>query len=218
MDLSKRNMWIIAGVIAALVLAGAAFALTRDGDDAGAPGSDLASEPTTGAVAGAEDTLTADGTTKQAGPQGASGDAAGSGSGGSSGSGASGSGGDQGSGGQTPGGGTESGFVARIMWWNDTVERAPRGFKLEIEDDSWSANAAKKSEATSLGPLPYEKKLILVIYPDGPSGKKISVPVRFAEFMEPDSRQDAIHVEVSDARVRVLGNPVDKFDQQFERF
>jgi hypothetical protein len=136
-----------------------------------------------------------------------------------------------GTGGSTPGGsasggsasGGESGKVSdskskiiRILWWNDTMGVAPKN--PEVVFDGKSVKPTSGRTATMrIGPCPVGKDLELVVYPDGRSGKKLAATFRVSAGMVADSEQDAIHIEVRDDRVRVLGNPVTNFEQSFAR-
>lgn len=105
----------------------------------------------------------------------------------------------------------------RIMWWNDTESTPLTGALVSIGTSSWSPNESAASDVGALS-IAVGKASILVVYPDGPGGARIEVPILFQKMMKDDSEQDAIIVEVSDKFVRVLGNPVDNVDQTFDRF
>lgn len=105
----------------------------------------------------------------------------------------------------------------RIMWWNDTENTPLTGALVSIGTSSWSPNESAASDVGALS-VAVGKSSILLVYPDGPGGARIEVPILFQKMMKDDSEQDAIIVEVSDKFVRVLGNPVDNVDQTFDRF
>lgn len=105
----------------------------------------------------------------------------------------------------------------RIMWWNDTESTPLTGALVSIGSSSWSPNESAASDVGALT-VAVDKPSTLVVYPDGPGGARIEVPILFQKMMKDDSEQDAIIVEVSDKSVRVLGNPVDNVDQTFNRF
>ncbi|MHB9004044.1 MAG: hypothetical protein ACYC6C_08255 [Coriobacteriia bacterium] len=109
-------------------------------------------------------------------------------------------------------------MTARILYWNDTENR-PASVVVSIGEAKWSpADSEARSAEGKLGELPFDKALKIVVMSDGPAGKRIEVPVRFTADMIADSTGDAIHVEVKDGTVRVLGTPVDNFDVTFDRF
>lgn len=105
-----------------------------------------------------------------------------------------------------------------VLFWNDTDAVDPVGARIAIEDASWSPDTSGESDAGSLAGLPFGEEIVLTIYPDGTEGAKLTVPVTFTPDMLPDSEQDGIHVEVSDEKVRVIGNAVANFDVAFDRF
>ncbi len=106
----------------------------------------------------------------------------------------------------------------RIMFWNDTAADSPAGCEVTIAGSSWAPNVGKDSDQGTIAGLAYGEPLPLDVYPDGPDGEKVTVYVAFDADMISGSEQDAIHVEVSDEKVRVLGNPVENFDMSFDRF
>ncbi len=105
----------------------------------------------------------------------------------------------------------------RVMWWNDAEDVPVEGFLISIGASSWSPDETADSDTGALS-VTVDKPSVVVIYPDGPGGSRIEVPILFEKMMKDDSEQDAIIVEVSDARIRVLGNPVENVDQTFDRF
>lgn len=163
-------------------------------------------------------TSSASGGSQTGGQSGASsgGSSSGGGSGGSSGgstSGGSSSGDDGASDPKTP---ATDGKTIRILWWNDTVDKPVASPEIVFGGKSYRPKAGK-SDVGAIGPAKPGDQLTFSVYPDGRSGK--SVPVRFevtAEMLS-NSDIDAIHVEVSDAQVRVLGNPIPNFVQAFSR-
>lgn len=119
-------------------------------------------------------------------------------------------------------GGTDTkpvaGMKVRVLWWNDTEATPADGFEIVCGTSSVKPGTGTKSGTGTVGPLTVGTKLLLVVYPDGRSGTRIAVPFTLTKIMEPDSDVDAIHVEVSDTSVRVLGNAVEGFDRTFPRF
>jgi len=110
-----------------------------------------------------------------------------------------------------------SGMKVRIVFWNDTSAKAPTGCEVVLGTYSYKPNTSGKTAVGSLGPAPFFKKVELVVYPTGRGGKRFAVPLTLTPDMKPNSEQDAIHIAVSDSRVRVLGNAVFNFDQIFVR-
>lgn len=106
----------------------------------------------------------------------------------------------------------------RLLWWNDTEKKQPAGFTVVLGSTKVVPDTSKKSGTGMLGPVAIGPVMNLAVYPDGMNGKKIVVPVTVNANMVGGSEQDAIHVEVSDTKVRVLGNPVEGFDVSFDRF
>ncbi|MDZ4168899.1 MAG: hypothetical protein U1E26_04485 [Coriobacteriia bacterium] len=104
----------------------------------------------------------------------------------------------------------------RIKWWNDTQANSPKNATIEFGGKSVKPKAGK-GDTLAIGPCAVGKDLKLTIYPDGPSGSKLVATFRVDASMVADSEQDAIHIEVRDDRVRVLGNPVPNFEQSFAR-
>jgi len=121
--------------------------------------------------------------------------------------------------GATTGGQTQAsatGTRLKILWWNDTVNRAPSNAEIVFAGKSYKP-AAGKSDSGSIGPCPMGKQLQLVIYPDGRKGAKLIAKFTVDSQMVANSETDAIHVEVRDTGVRVLGNPITNFVQSFSR-
>ncbi|MDA3936097.1 MAG: hypothetical protein PF636_04420, partial [Actinomycetota bacterium] len=106
----------------------------------------------------------------------------------------------------------------RILWWNDTSSKSPAGAMISIGDSVWAPDPDADSARGLLADVLVDDTLTLVVLPDGESGARIEVPILITSDMDPTSDIDAIHVEVSDSSVRVLGNAVDNFDVTFDRF
>lgn len=106
-----------------------------------------------------------------------------------------------------------------ILFWNDTEQKAPKGLEVAVGDVVWKlADPTAESATGELKGLVVGKKYELEVYPDGRNGNRILVPFEFAADMRSGSEADAIHVEVRDEQVRVLGTPVDNFDVSVDRF
>lgn len=145
---------------------------------------------------------------------GQSGSSGGSSSGGSSdGDTGGGSSGGNGSDPKTP---ATAGKTIRILWWNDTVDKPVSSPEIVFGGKSYRPKAGK-SDVGAIGPAKPGDQLTLSVYPDGRSGKSVSVRFEVTNEMLSNSDIDAIHVEVSDAQVRVLGNPIPNFVQAFSR-
>lgn len=159
-------------------------------------------------------TSPASGGSQTGGQSGAS--SGGSSSGGNSGgstSGGSSSGDDGASDPKTP---AAAGKTIRILWWNDTVDKPVASPEIVFGGKSYRPKAGK-SDVGSIGPAKPGSELTFSVYPDGRSGKSVSVRFEVTDEMLSNSDIDAIHVEVSDAQVRVLGNPIPNFVQAFKR-
>lgn len=110
-------------------------------------------------------------------------------------------------------------MTVRILYWNDTESKPASALVVSIGDVKWSpADKEAESAVGSLAGLPFNQSLKIVVMPDGVGGKRIEVPVKFTTDMIADTAGDAIHVEVKDGTVRVLGTPVDNFDVTLDRF
>lgn len=160
------------------------------------------------------------------GKDAAAGGTGGTGSGGTA-SGGTGSGGSGGtrapSGGGTPGGGSggststdPNAKTVRILWWNDTDAKAPVAPEVVFGSSSYKPKAGK-SDVGSVGPAKIGQTLTLTIYPDGRSGAAIKATFELTKDMSSNSDVDAIHIEVSDSQVRVLGNAIPNLVQSFSR-
>lgn len=109
---------------------------------------------------------------------------------------------------------TARGYVV-IKYWNDTVSNAP-ALEVAVGEASWKPKSRVPSEAGRLGPIPLGRIVDLLVYPDGRKGSRISVSIKVDPEM--DSKDvDAIHVEVRDDKVRVLGNPLVKSEITAQR-
>ena len=106
----------------------------------------------------------------------------------------------------------------RVIWWNDTVDTASTGAHVSMGYAVWDPDTDADSVRGLLKDVEVGQIVMLVVFPDGPDGIRIEVPLLLTPDMNPASDEDAVHVEVSDASVRVLGNPVDNFDVTFDRF
>lgn len=109
-----------------------------------------------------------------------------------------------------------AGKTIRILWWNDTVDKPVASPEIVFGGKSYRPKAGK-SDVGAIGPAKPGDQLTFSVYPDGRSGKSVSVRFEVTNEMLSNSDIDAIHVEVSDAQVRVLGNPIPNFVQAFSR-
>ena len=109
-------------------------------------------------------------------------------------------------------------MTVKILFWNDTNSKDLRGTQVRIGSAVFKPDTSVTQTRGSLGPIEYDKPIELVVYPDGPTGKKILVPVTVTRQMVPNSEQDGIQVAISDGTVRVLGNPVVDVDRSQPRF
>lgn len=107
----------------------------------------------------------------------------------------------------------------KVLWWNDTASNAPKGCEIVFAGNSFKPDYTAKKDSGSIGPCPVGKVLKLEVYPDGRAAgaKPIVVDFTVTKDMEPNSDVDAIHVEISDTRVKVLGNAVRNFQQSYAR-
>lgn len=215
-DSKNKRMLAIGVLVALLAMGGVAFALASRGaddvrfdpaiGDTPSGGTNVEATSSAGSVTA---TASLGATTSANGSSGGSGGGSG-GSGDGSGSGTSGSQGDA---------AASTGMKVLFKWWNDTQSKTPQGMEIVIPGvSSWKPDPTAEDAKKVLGPIPYEKPLVLAVYPDGRSGKKIEVRIAVVKSMQPGSEQDAIHIAVSDSGVRVLGTPVDNFDDTYERF
>ncbi len=121
-----------------------------------------------------------------------------------------------------PGGQTDpkkpstSAKTVRILWWNDTVNKPPKSPEIVFAGKSYKP-ASGKSDIGSIGPAAIERDLEFTIYPQGRAGKAFVATFRVTADMMSNSDVDAIHIEISDGQVRVLGNPIPNFIQAFPR-
>lgn len=105
-----------------------------------------------------------------------------------------------------------------ILLWNDTQSKAPEGIEVAVGAAKWApADSSLANQTGVLKGIAVGQKLQLEVYPDGRSGKKILVPILLTKEMRSGSEADAVHVEVKDGTVRVLGTPVENFDVSVER-
>lgn len=108
--------------------------------------------------------------------------------------------------------------LVKVNFWNDTKNRKPSGASISVGSVSpWKLDATKTRSSKVIGPLPVATDLQLVICPDGPMGKRIAVTIRIDKNAKSNSDQDAIHVEIRDTSVRVIGNAVPNLDASFQR-
>ena len=89
--------------------------------------------------------------------------------------------------------------------------------EIIIDGNAWAPDTDSASDSDAIDGLAYDKVLNLVVLPNGSGGDRFEIPVKFTSVMEPGSDRDAIHVEISDGKVRVIGNAVENFDVRFER-
>lgn len=114
-----------------------------------------------------------------------------------------------GSGGGDVGPTADKGYVV-VKYWNDTQSKQAGDIEIVVGLNVWKPSADQKSDTRKLGPIALDETLEFVVYPDGRDGKKIVVPVTVTAGMS-GMDTDAIHVELRDDQVRVLGNPVANF-------
>ncbi len=105
-----------------------------------------------------------------------------------------------------------------VIFWNDTNSKKLTRAEVVIGASSFKPSASTKNSRKNLGPFAYGKKIDVIVYPDGRSGKEIVVPMMLDAQMKPQSEQDAIHVAISDKTVRVLGNAILNVDQSYPRY
>lgn len=103
-------------------------------------------------------------------------------------------------------------FRVRVVFWNDSAQVKPAGAVIALGDIAFHPDADKPTDSVTLRALPRNVIFNLVVEPDGARGKKIVTPVRFTSRMSTGSMRDAINVEVTDSEIRVVGNPLVKYD------
>ncbi|MDO9108438.1 MAG: hypothetical protein Q7U89_05545 [Coriobacteriia bacterium] len=109
-------------------------------------------------------------------------------------------------------------MTLRILLWNDTESKAPKNLEVAVGAVTWiPANPTVPSQSGDLAGLAVGKDLQLELYPDGRTGKKLVVTIRLTPEMRSGSDADAVHVEIRDDSVRVLGTPVENFDVTAKR-
>ncbi len=112
----------------------------------------------------------------------------------------------------------EAGMSVLIIFWNDANSKELSRAEVVIGANSFKPSSSAKNPRKSLGPFAYGKKIDVIVYPDGRSGKEIIVPMMLNRQMISASEQDAIHVAISDKTVRVLGNAILNVDQSYPRY
>jgi len=118
----------------------------------------------------------------------------------------------------TPGPNTGEIRKVKFTFWNDTDTKAPAGPEIvTASGGSWKPAIEQNWEVRTIN-LPIGTTIQLVVYPDGPNGKKITVPLVVSQEAIDNSDEDAVHVAVSDTTVRILGGSVQAFDVSFPRF
>lgn len=109
-----------------------------------------------------------------------------------------------------------AGKTIRILWWNDSVDKPVASPEIVFGGKSYKP-ASGKSDVGAIGPAEPGDQLTFSVYPNGRGNKSVSVRFEVTDEMLSKSDVDAIHVEISDAQVRVLGNPIPNFVQAFPR-
>jgi len=112
----------------------------------------------------------------------------------------------------------QPGMSVMIVFWNDTNSKKLSRAEVVIGKGSFKPGSSAKTSRKILGPFAYGKKIDVIVYPDGRSGKEIVVPMMLDRQMVGKSEQDAIHVAISDKTVRVLGNAILNVDQSYPRY
>lgn len=105
----------------------------------------------------------------------------------------------------------------KVIFYNDTDKEPVSSVTISVADSSWMPDTGKDTVSGTIR-MPLDAKTTLVVLPDGEQGRRIEVPVSFSSAMRADSERDAIIIEIDDAQVRVLGNPVTNVDDTFDRF
>jgi hypothetical protein len=112
----------------------------------------------------------------------------------------------------------QSGMSVMVVFWNDTNSKKLSRAEVVIGAGSFKPGSSAKTARKILGPFAYGKKIDVIVYPDGRSGKEIVVPMMLDRQMAGKSEQDAIHIAISDKTVRVLGNAILNVDQSYPRY
>jgi hypothetical protein len=112
----------------------------------------------------------------------------------------------------------QPGMSVMVVFWNDTNSKNLSRAEVVIGSGSFKPGSSAKTARKILGPYAYGKKIDVIVYPDGRSGKEIVVPMVLDRQMVGKSEQDAIHVAISDKTVRVLGNAILNVDQSYPRY
>lgn len=110
-----------------------------------------------------------------------------------------------------------SSVYLKVFWWNDTERRRPEQTIVSWTGGTWRPNPDKKSEVTTIGPFPVGQTLKLTVYPDGTDGTARVVTFVVRKTLISASARDAIHIELRDEALRVLGNAVANFEHDFVR-
>lgn len=97
-----------------------------------------------------------------------------------------------------------------VKFWDDTSSRYKGGATIKLGDAVWSPDAGE-SDTSKMGPVELGTTVTLYVYPDGQDGAEIAVPIVVTTAMS-GRDADAVHVELRDTEVRVLGNPVVNFE------
>ncbi len=105
----------------------------------------------------------------------------------------------------------------RVIFWNETQKRPATGFAIKLGNVTWSPDSNEKKQTRTFGPLPIDETLVLGLYPQGTKAARLVAELKLYRDMLPDSEQDAIHVDVRDDKIRVLGTPVENFEREFDR-
>jgi len=108
--------------------------------------------------------------------------------------------------------------TVRVILWNDTQDSRLLGTEVILGQSNWRPkDSTDASQTGSLTLIPVGDLLTLQVYPDGRQGNRIDVEVKLTADMIDNSEEDAIHVAISDSKVRVLGTPIVDFDVDFDR-
>ena len=116
----------------------------------------------------------------------------------------------------------EANLSLKLVVWDDTTYRPATNLEIWTKGlGSYFPDLTYGGDDTVVGPYPVGGSFDLFIYPDGrpesTGGKEIKVTIITNNKMISESDRDAIHVDVSDAKVVVTNTGIEGIEKEFER-
>jgi hypothetical protein len=89
-----------------------------------------------------------------------------------------------------------------------TKDRPPKGTVIRLGKSEFQPDVRRVMDRGTLGPLRAGSTATLLVFPDGPKGKKVSIKIRAPRSGNSDPQSRILEVVLGDKSVRVVGGMV----------